>query len=694
VNPEELLMRKAQALAVTLRWLPPSANCDSPLGAFASGKHRCAIALELSQRTREPLELCEHATSAGVNSTPSNVLRDLAAAALVPDTKGDKQIGDPFLWTWAAGLLGADLLAAANGIARDPADLKVGGIRASGHVDEHVHLGLLAPKHSMWAQIVHSPQHSTVAPPPQPANGASPNLPAPRPIDRERHGYRLGRIAREFSVDILASPNRPSRFDAAEQARLALLWKHSQADPGLILVERLDNVLAAYSKPAEERWPSRKAASASRAMPTDWTAEHWEREFLSALLNRARGWRGEFLPLWLYICARSAYFAAQESRAVLSGLGEFTSRVAEYRAAGGRVRSSVEWPKLASRRAMAVRERGSGPSSAPRQAVGRQRAKSIWYVAAHRPQAQFDNIGSMGWLDAQCSEATAAADGLNKLGANHAVPLVGVDVVSRELGWHPLIWEPYYAAAGAKHLIAAVHIGEDMQDLLTGLRLTSESLHMLVGQGHSSIRLGHALALRVNPAAWYARRGAVRAHSWEHVLDLLWVRGLVSSLNHPDAASQLQFVDSLLARTARFCPRTGPAKASKRYKNRQALCDCLNFSTGTFQAKLVHLLRPPCAGAKSEILAATPTSQWLQLVEFIQSLVRDQVCKAANASIEVCPTSNAQISGLGWSWALDMNLNWLSPDRVLVGSDDPGLLDTSIDLEHAKLMKWRKRSLI
>ena len=83
-----------------------------------------------------------------------------------------------------------------------------------------------------------------------------------------------------------------------------------------------------------------------------------------------------------------------------------------------------------------------------------------------------------------------------------------------------------------------------------------------------------------------------------------------------------------------------------------------------------------------------PNRAWLELVNHCQLRVRGEV--ARYAYVEVCPTSNAEISGLGWSFALDMGTgsNFAKDLRVRIGSDDPGLLATSLPLERALLRQW------
>lgn len=71
-----------------------------------------------------------------------------------------------------------------------------------------------------------------------------------------------------------------------------------------------------------------------------------------------------------------------------------------------------------------------------------------------------------------------------------------------------------------------LHVGEDFDHLLSGLRAVHEPfLWDLVQRGD---RLGHALALGIDPVEWAAMSPRAYVRRWDRTLDLLWVRRLVS----------------------------------------------------------------------------------------------------------------------------------------------------------------------
>lgn len=95
----------------------------------------------------------------------------------------------------------------------------------------------------------------------------------------------------------------------------------------------------------------------------------------------------------------------------------------------------------------------------------------------------------------------------------------------------------------------SVHAGEDFVHLLTGLRRLDEGvtyLHLEEGD-----RLGHALALGVDPQVWSGRAGRVILTREERLFDLIWEWGCYARHGIAVASERLAYVRTEMVRLAR-----------------------------------------------------------------------------------------------------------------------------------------------
>ena len=182
-----------------------------------------------------------------------------------------------------------------------------------------------------------------------------------------------------------------------------------------------------------------------------------------------------------------------------------------------------------------------------------------------------------------------------------------------------------------------------------------------------------------------------RPSLWEHTLDILWAYG--TTLLHRQRIELEKRWSSVQHALGNSCiPGISLADAAATYSASRAICRCVPANS-TVPPRLV---RPSCTTKRDPTgYAAThsfvPSPAWLDVVRTCQVKVRRQV--AQHAIVEVCPTSNAAISGLGWSFALDMGMPEPGKPalKVRIGTDDPGLLATSLPLERAMLREWYLR---
>lgn len=182
------------------------------------------------------------------------------------------------------------------------------------------------------------------------------------------------------------------------------------------------------------------------------------------------------------------------------------------------------------------------------------------------------------------------------------------------------------AAHAPRRLTLLIHVGEQLDAVqpLTALRRVQDAAEL------GADRLGHALAARLDPVAWPATPAWQRGDA--RLADLRWLLRLGLDL--------------------------GPGAA--------VLADDLRLLAGRDGAQQV---------------AAPPMDPGL--LRAAQELVLARI-RAREAVIEVCPTSNRLVSGIpiarhGVGRLREAGVRWV------VGSDDPGLLGTSLAAEQALL---------
>ncbi|MBM4346187.1 MAG: hypothetical protein FJ100_22665 [Deltaproteobacteria bacterium] len=418
-----------------------------------------------------------------------------------------------------------------------------------------------------------------------------------------------------------------------------------------------------------------------------------EREFLHDLLPliACPDRSARYDLAWRYLALRALFLARTEVRHRMTGLGEFARRFDHYRA--GKPKSSTV---AAGTAGTALRDGHPKEPVVLTSADGEPVCVQL-YFAAHRRPPTFDAVGLASALGDQLTASQLKARAVARyFGPGRGAflpPLFGVDMVSRETGFEPECWREFYETAAAHGLTLAMHLGEDMDDLLTGLRNIDTALDMLVplAQPQRQVRLGHALAIRVDVRGWYTRRGTLRAQPWHHLLDLLWTRWRVANVGPAYRATQ-EAIDTALGHLgpALTCDKASHDDLTRRFAERRHLCSNCKPADRLAVADIPHLQQPGCFAHREP--ARLPSASWFGIVTDLQRLVRTRTSR--DAIVEICPSSNAHISGLGWSWAVDFDGRSMEPPlRVLYGSDDPGLFDTTIALEHAKLRSWATRRL-
>ena len=168
--------------------------------------------------------------------------------------------------------------------------------------------------------------------------------------------------------------------------------------------------------------------------------------------------------------------------------------------------------------------------------------------------------------------------------------------------------EGEYASAGF-HL--SIHAGEDYSHPLSGLRHIDETVRFC--EMRDGDRLGHALALGIEPQWWMARQGEMILPADEHLDNLVWLWHYAVTLS--GRLPLAQQVQSLLARRiARFFPASGwhsvPDLTGGRHSARSSMKASIPkffFAPGYCAETVIFDLRSCMAVLLSAHLNSAPT---------------------------------------------------------------------------------------
>ena len=123
--------------------------------------------------------------------------------------------------------------------------------------------------------------------------------------------------------------------------------------------------------------------------------------------------------------------------------------------------------------------------------------------------------------------------------------LVGIDAAGAELNCRPELFAPYFRWAQLSGLSNfTYHAGEDFYDLVDGLRTIEEAI--LFMQYQRGNRIGHALALGVNPHLYYSTRHFNAIMPMQYMLDnMVWLFYKARDLNVILSPETESFIDRI-----------------------------------------------------------------------------------------------------------------------------------------------------
>jgi hypothetical protein len=313
-------------------------------------------------------------------------------------------------------------------------------------------------------------------------------------------------------------------------------------------------------------------------------------------------------------------------------------------------------------------------------------------------------------------EALAFADTLRYFPLTLQV-LRGLDVCTDELGiptwvFVPLIDHVRRAAAVAASALQeryglsvpplrmTVHVGEDFVHLLSGLRRVDEAVeHLRLGEGD---RIGHGVALGVDPREWARRAGRIPLTKEERLFDLVWEWNWYAREGGSPPAGRLHALDYEIAQLARQvfwvklrAPRHTLWELAADLHDPDAL-RAVRFPGGPVSAAglgprraVLHdyLTLPRVFTAGREVVWVDPAAE-SDVLAGLQARLRRKIA-ARGITVEANPTSNLLIGDLNdlarhplWRLRPPIPDTEFPPIHVCLGSDDPVTFGTDLRQEY------------
>jgi hypothetical protein len=281
----------------------------------------------------------------------------------------------------------------------------------------------------------------------------------------------------------------------------------------------------------------------------------------------------------------------------------------------------------------------------------------------------------------------------------------GVDVCTDEIGvpnWvmAPLVRRVKKAALQASETLSrefgvyvpplrtTVHAGEDFVHLLTGLRNVEDAIHCYeIKEGD---RIGHGLALGVDPDDWAARAGRIPMACEERLWDLVYVWRCATRTSGSALGAWTQMVEREIARLSDKVFGEPVTPFALRWHmqalhNWQILYEA-GFPDGPVpdtakgtrrMSRLVRYLTDADLFNRGREIEWIDPIEEREMLKHLQRELRSSL-GSLGIAVEVNPTSNLLIGDLGefkrhplWRMNSPRNDNDAPPLSVCIGSDDP-----------------------
>jgi hypothetical protein len=293
----------------------------------------------------------------------------------------------------------------------------------------------------------------------------------------------------------------------------------------------------------------------------------------------------------------------------------------------------------------------------------------------------------------------------------------GMDIASDELAVPAWVFLPLVAyvrqaaMSGARWLSdrpgdhpfplrTTVHAGEDFSHLLTGLRHVDEAIEVLdLREGD---RIGHGLALGIDPARWAERVGRVAMPLEDRAMDLAWEWSWWTRRGHGVDAGRIGYLVREVACLTdqwfggRLDPwdleQLGADLADADRLGAAGFPDGRTVTTGDNRSRLLlgYLADQAVFRAGRRTVWVDPAGE-VDAIQRIGCSLRAEIGRRGLA-VEINPTSNLLIGDLGDLaghplWRLNSPVPGDDGPRlaVTVGSDDPLVFNSALPMEYQLL---------
>ena len=265
---------------------------------------------------------------------------------------------------------------------------------------------------------------------------------------------------------------------------------------------------------------------------------------------------------------------------------------------------------------------------------------------------------------------------------------------------------------GVPPLRITVHAGEDFVHILTGLRRLDDAIqHLGLEEGD---RIGHGVALGLNPVTWFGRIGQVVQTREERLFDLVWEWDCYANRGVDVVSERLPYLRSTIARLAREMFGE-PQTPEDLIHFVQALHSEQELKAQGFpdkpRSQMSGAMRPKGneTNSRKRLMEYLCSTQVWEKGRFLETITiselgheQEALCRLQGAlrqrvgarglTVEVNPSSNLMIADLG---GLEEHPIWrispvqpdddIPPVSVCIGSDDPLTFATTLPNEYQLL---------
>jgi hypothetical protein len=252
-------------------------------------------------------------------------------------------------------------------------------------------------------------------------------------------------------------------------------------------------------------------------------------------------------------------------------------------------------------------------------------------------------------------------------------------------------------------LRTTAHVGEDFVHLATGLRYMDEALHFLPLSAGD--RVGHGLALGVEPVEWAKRSTRLAMPREDRWFDLVWERHWHAEPSSRFSSARRAYVEDEIVRLSRrIFGKSADGEEMDVHQAIEFVCHLHDFDVlqklGFPNGQRSDNRPKGVDGWLEQYLTSSKTYQNGRTVEWVESgrdaeavselqrLVRRRFAELG-ITIEVNPISNLLVGDLSdleshplWRLAPGLGHDEESTLRICVGSDDPFPFATSLPEEY------------